>query len=195
MKGFCEIDADTLSKTCHVIVAGDIHGDYASFQSMHEYFNPRQDLMIFLGDYADRGAKGIEVIRGIWNLTREYPNRVYALKGNHEDYTEDGRATFTPCTLRDEATKKNGDWTNYFENELRPFIEELCLAVIIPDADMGPSRNIPSTNTAISFVRTLVILFPPIILGPSFLASPEKEFLKIYDFNQKEKYRYTTKTN
>lgn len=133
MKGLCEISADALSNTRNVIVAGDIHGDYTSFQSIHKQFNPQQDLMIFLGDYADRGAKGMEVIEGIGNLMRAYPKRVYTLKGNHENYTEDGRPTFTPCTLREEVTLKVGDWTNYFDNELQPFMEELCLAVIIPD--------------------------------------------------------------
>lgn len=134
MKGLCEISANVLSKTRNVIVAGDIHGDYTSFKSIHKHFNPWQDLMVFLGDYADRGAKGMEVIEGIGNLRRTYPTRVYALKGNHEDYTEDGRPMFTPCTLKEEATIQIGDWTSYFENELRPFIAELCLAVIIPDA-------------------------------------------------------------
>ena len=133
MKGFCEIDADTLSNTRNVIVVGDIHGDYSSFQSICKQFNIQHDLIIFLGDYADRGAKGIEVIEGIRNLTRAYPERVYALKGNHEDYTEDGRPKFTPCTLREEVDQRFGDWITYFENELKPFMEELCLAVVIPD--------------------------------------------------------------
>ena len=65
MKSLCEISADTLSKTRNVIVAGDIHGDYASFQRILKQFNSRQDLIVFLGDYADRGPKGIEVIEGI----------------------------------------------------------------------------------------------------------------------------------
>lgn len=132
VKSLYEISADTLLKTHNVIVVGDIHGDYASFQRILKQFNSQQDLIIFLGDYADRGPMGIEVIDGIRELKREYPNRVYVLKGNHEKYTEDGRPTFSPCTLRGEATKKMGDWTNYFENILRPFIEKLSLAVIIP---------------------------------------------------------------
>jgi len=133
MKGLCEISADALSETRNVIVAGDIHGDYASFQSICRHFDARQDLMIFLGDYADRGSKGMEVIEGIRNLVREHPKRVYALKGNHEDYAEDGRPLFTPCTLTEEVTIKKGDWTDYFENELQPFMEKLYLTVIIPN--------------------------------------------------------------
>jgi hypothetical protein len=91
-----------------------------------------KDFVILLGDYADRGSKGIEVIEEIENWVKRYPHRVYAVKGNHEDYAGNGNPRFTPCTLRDEVIRKKGNWMRYFKQELEPFIERLCLAVIIP---------------------------------------------------------------
>jgi predicted phosphodiesterase len=42
-------------KIKRLIVAGDIHGDFSSLRKIKEIFNPNEDLIIFLGDYADRG--------------------------------------------------------------------------------------------------------------------------------------------
>lgn len=50
--------------------------------------------LIFLGDYADRGPKGVEVIDSVEELIGKYPGRLIALRGNHEDYTEGGSREF-----------------------------------------------------------------------------------------------------
>ncbi|MHA1239038.1 MAG: metallophosphoesterase family protein [Candidatus Odinarchaeia archaeon] len=115
-----------------VIVAGDIHGDFESFQRIRESFNPECDYLIFLGDYADRGRFGVEVIEGLVELTERYPGRVAALKGNHEDYSEVGVPRFTPCTLISEAELKKESWETYFHSELQPFLSKLYLAALIP---------------------------------------------------------------
>lgn len=145
-----EITVDTLWTIHNVIVVGDLHGDMVSLQAIREHFNPDEDLMIFLGDYADRGPQGVDVIAKIDHWVKRYPSHVYALKGNHEDYTEDGSPLFTPWTLRDEVISKKGDWMNYFRYYLRPFIDKLHLAVIIPDVALfvhgGVSTRIQALN-------------------------------------------------
>jgi hypothetical protein len=40
--------------------------------------------MIFLGDYADRGPQQTETFNLVLSLAREYPKRVFMLRGNHE---------------------------------------------------------------------------------------------------------------
>lgn len=116
-----------------VAVVGDLHGDYQSLQRILASVDLESDLLVFLGDYADRGPDGVEVIRTVTELRKKHPQNVIALKGNHEDFTEDGIPNFNPCTLIGEAEEKLGNWGSYFEKELLPFIETLPLACLIPD--------------------------------------------------------------
>jgi predicted phosphodiesterase len=112
-------------------VVGDIHGDYQTLQRLLKAVDLEGDLLVFLGDYADRGPDGIEVIRTITELRKKHPQNVIALKGNHEDFTQDGIPNFNPCTLIGEAEAKLGNWGLYFEEELLPFIETLPLACLL----------------------------------------------------------------
>ncbi len=71
------------------IVFGDIHGDYTTFIKFLDKINVIEFLesggiLIFLGDYIDRGPQQIESINMVYKLQLEYPNQVIALRGNHE---------------------------------------------------------------------------------------------------------------
>ena len=48
----------------NVYAAGDLHGDYQSFSSILNIYekNRKDSILIFLGDYADRGSHGVEII-------------------------------------------------------------------------------------------------------------------------------------
>lgn len=128
-----ELNSKNLSENNQVIVAGDIHGDFESFSRICRLFDARTDYLIFLGDYADRGSKGIEVIDGVNELLATYPAKVLVLKGNHEDYTREGNPKFSPCDLMEEARLSRGGWRSYFEDKLDPFLDKLYLAILIPN--------------------------------------------------------------
>ena len=114
-------------------VLGDLHGDYKSLTALLKIVDLDADLLVFLGDYADRGADGVEVIRAVTQLRKEHAKNVIALMGNHEDFTESGEPNFNPCTLIDEAQAKTGSWNTYFREELKPFIDTLPLCALIPN--------------------------------------------------------------
>lgn len=114
-------------------VVGDLHGDYESLTALLKLVDLDGDLLVFLGDYADRGADGVEVIRTVAQLRKEHPKNVLALMGNHEDFTESGEPNFNPCTLIHEAQAKTGSWQTYFQNELNPFIDTLPLCAFVPN--------------------------------------------------------------
>lgn len=145
-----ELSLDTLSEDGRVIVVGDLHGDYESFQGVCNIFSPVKDCLVLLGDYADRGSSGVEVIEGVMDLREKYPNRVIALKGNHEAYTEDGRPTFMPCDLIREAGQKRGRWGTYFHDKLKPFFDTLYVAALVSNEMLfvhgGISRRVKDIN-------------------------------------------------
>ena len=67
-----------------LLVFGDIHGMWEKFLSAYEkvQFDPRRDMMIFLGDYLDRGKGNVQVME--WVLEHfGKPNMIF-LRGNHD---------------------------------------------------------------------------------------------------------------
>ena len=113
-----------------IFVVGDLHGDYDSYKKTLGIWRKEKDsILIFLGDFADRGNKGFEIVESLMKL-KENEN-VILLKGNHEDYSESGMPYFYPCNLIDEVREKFGDWSTYFSTKFKPFIEDLNLAVIL----------------------------------------------------------------
>ncbi|MFN4133019.1 MAG: metallophosphoesterase family protein [Candidatus Hadarchaeales archaeon] len=116
-----------------VMVAGDFHGDLDAFLSIKKIFEGDPDaLLIFLGDYADRGENGLEVIQGVAELVDRNPGRAIPLKGNHEDY-RGGEPWFSPWTLGEEVGTKTGARWEDFLPELEDFLRRLFLAALIPN--------------------------------------------------------------
>ena len=110
-------------------VVGDLHGDMESFEKIVGNWNGKpNNYIVFLGDYADRGENGVEIIERL-NDMKSNENAVL-LKGNHEDYESRGEPKFSPCTLYDEVQRKRGYWRSYFSKTLEPFFNSLQLAAI-----------------------------------------------------------------
>lgn len=86
-------------------VVGDIHGRCAQLLNLLDMLprDPQTDTLVFLGDLIDRGADAPGCVDHIVKLTRENPERVICLRGNHEqmllDFV-DGKSTIwlTPVT-------------------------------------------------------------------------------------------------
>ena len=83
----------------------DIHGRFNEFKKrilqlkdLNFFKKENKDKLILLGDYIDRGPKSLQCVMLANKLTEKYPNKVIALKGNHEEdfllklYTDDWHA-------------------------------------------------------------------------------------------------------
>jgi hypothetical protein len=137
-------------RTEKIIVVGDLHGYLKAFDSAVNYWRSQKgSYLLFLGDYADRGPDGLEIIEALKILVTE--GNVVALKGNHEDYSESGNPRFQPCTLISEVEEKRGEWGNYFRNVLKPFFSQLYLAALLPERILfvhgGVSRRIENIES------------------------------------------------
>jgi hypothetical protein len=115
-------------------VVGDLHGDLDSLESALRFFDPAKDGVIFLGDFADRGPFGIEVIDRVDCVMRRFSRNVFALKGNHEDYVG-GYPSFdweNYPSLVSQVEKNKSGWDEYFMGTFRSFVDRLALAVVVP---------------------------------------------------------------
>jgi serine/threonine protein phosphatase 1 len=68
-------------------VIGDIHGSISKLLKLLDFLLPKlspNDIIIFLGDYIDRGEDSFGVVETIIKLQELHKN-VYTLMGNHED--------------------------------------------------------------------------------------------------------------
>ena len=66
---------------------GDIHGDLTALETLFERLPKltREDTVVFLGDYIDRGPESKGVVEYVRKLARKGPAKVITLRGNHED--------------------------------------------------------------------------------------------------------------
>ncbi len=131
--------------TTKILVVGDLHGDLKTYNAIVESWRKEPDAhLIFLGDYADRGSQGLEILESLMNLA-ESP-RVVLLRGNHEDYFPDGKPQFSPCDLILEVEAKRGNWKKYFGDCLSTFFNQLYDAAILPSEILFVHGGISTAN-------------------------------------------------
>ena len=91
----------TLDPRRRYIIFGDLHGDYDNFKQLLEthrildLIKKERAIMVFLGDYIDRGPKQVELITSLLQLFVKIPKNIILLRGNHEGPAD------LPCTPRD----------------------------------------------------------------------------------------------
>jgi len=75
-----------LSNDRQIVFIGDTHGDISASQLVARDFPPEKNVLVFLGDYVDRGEYSRENLEYLLDLRKKYPGRVILLMGNHETF-------------------------------------------------------------------------------------------------------------
>ena len=117
------------------IVIGDLHGDLEGFidilkeSRLIERMSQSRDLLVvFLGDYGDRGAYSAEVYYAVLKLKTSFPEQVILMRGNHEG-PEDLMAS--PHDLPEQFQARFVEKGNEIYTKVRGLFKHLCNAVLV----------------------------------------------------------------
>lgn len=129
-------------------VIGDIHGDLetlARILNASEFLQKAQNsdssILIFLGDYGDRGVLSPEVYYVVLTLKASYPDRVVLMRGNHEG-PDDLMAS--PHDLPVYLHSRFGERWSEAYLKLKELFNHLYNAVVVKDCCVFLHGGVPS---------------------------------------------------
>ncbi len=136
------------------IVVGDLHGDLESLMYILETSNfmdkvksGRDVLLIFLGDYGDRGSHSPEVYYVVLKLKQLFPERVVLMRGNHEGPYD---LLASPHDLPLHMNRKFGEEGSEAYLKLRELFNHLYTGVLIEERYVLLHGGVPSQATTVN---------------------------------------------
>jgi hypothetical protein len=122
-------DKPEKEKIPRVVIIGDLHNDFNALGTIlnklalspYDYFN--NAILIFAGDYVDRGSRPLETLRLIFAMKKLLGDRCILLQGNHE------QIKFIDSKLRSEvfpAETAEDIMNKYFTPEVNKLYSEYC---------------------------------------------------------------------
>ena len=132
-----------LPQNTNAVIIGDLHGDQSTLKRILKQSKWKQEsnVIIFLGDYIDRGPKQLEVLFTIFQLLIDNPRNVILLRGNHEAPTD---LPVSPHSFPLHLKKKYGqNWMKaqeFFQN----VFDTLFTAVVIENKALLLHGGIPT---------------------------------------------------
>lgn len=136
-----------------VIIIGDIYGDLEGLKQILETSNflqkmqsGQESLLVFLGDYGDRGIYSPEVYYIVLKVKEDFPENVILMRGNHEGPAD---LLASPHDLPGYLHNRFGqDWSIAYL-KLKELFNQLYNAVIITDRCVLLHGGVPSQAKSI----------------------------------------------
>jgi len=134
------------------IVVGDLHGDLESLvyvlKSSKFIKKATQDkiLLIFLGDYGDRGSYSLEVYYLILKLKQFFPQKVVLMRGNHEG--PDDLLAY-PHDLPENLQARFGKEGSVVYSKIRELFQHLFTAMVVDELCVMIHGGVPSRASSL----------------------------------------------
>jgi len=142
-----------MSPEGNATIIGDLHGDLNSLAQIlktRDFLKKAQrgdqSLLIFLGDYGDRGIYSPEVYYVVLKLKKLFPERVILMRGNHEGPHD---ILAYPHDLPEHLNRKFGEHSQDIYMKLRELFDQLYNAVLISERCILLHGGAPSQATTI----------------------------------------------
>jgi len=135
-----------------VIVIGDLHGDLESLVYMlkasrfMEKATRNGTLLVFLGDYGDRGSNSPEVYYLILKLKQSFPQKVVLMRGNHEG--PDDLLAY-PHDLPENLQARFGKEGSVVYSKIRELFQYLFTAVVVDELCVMIHGGVPSRASSL----------------------------------------------
>lgn len=110
-----------------VAFIGDLHGDLKTLLNLSSLYSKEDCLLIFLGDYVDRGPYQLETLLGVLILKQRFKERVIILRGNHEHSWMNFHYGF----IMELNSKLGSEWKLFYKEFVLEVYKSLPIAVLI----------------------------------------------------------------
>jgi diadenosine tetraphosphatase ApaH/serine/threonine PP2A family protein phosphatase len=147
------IEAPTVGEA---VIVGDLHGDSESLTYilddsgfLKQAKSGTDVLLIFLGDYGDRGSHDPEVYYVVLKLKEMFPENVILMRGNHEGPDD---LLASPHDLPVHLDRKFGDRGSEAYLKLRELFNHLYIGVLVKDQYVFLHGGAPSMATSLNDV-------------------------------------------
>jgi len=148
----------------HALIIGDLHGDLISLETiitqskfLEEMETNKRAIIIFLGDYGDRGAKSPELYYAVLSLKLAYPKQVVLVRGNHEGPSD---LMASPHDLPTFLRRKFGDtWVQVYQT-LSELFGCFYNAVYVKDRYLMVHGGLPSKVRSLKEIAVADKLHP-----------------------------------
>jgi len=146
------------------IIIGDLHGDLDTLSQilkasrfLQKADREERSILVFLGDYGDRGILSTEVYYIVLTLKARFPEHVILMRGNHEGPDD---LLASPHDLPMHLTNRFGEGGSQAYLKLRNLFSQLYTAVVFTDRCILLHGGAPSAATSLDDVAYAHVKHP-----------------------------------